>query len=206
MNESAFFLVGSERHPLGPDPIVIVGREAPANLLFHYPQVSRRHARLARGESGYTVADLSSRFGTFLNGMPVGETPLPLKDGDELVLGGALAMRFHDPSETRGGQRVGRLAGVWIDPASEEVWVDGKHVTPALSAAQLVLLKLLDARAGVFVTRDEIVAAVWPDAQYEGVSEEAIDGLIKRLRGRLREAGEDPIEVRRGRGLRLIRK
>lgn len=203
MNESAFLLEGSNRHFLGPE--VVVGRESPADLLFSYPQVSRRHARLVRGDNGYAVCDLASRFGTFLNGKPVGETPVALKDGDELVLGGALALKFHDPSETRGGQRIGRLKGVWIDPENEEVWVDGNHLTPALSAAQLVLLKLLDSRPGVFVTREEIVLAVWPDAQLEGVSEEAIDGLIKRLRGRLREAGGDPIEVRRGRGLRLMR-
>lgn len=204
MSESAFLLEGEEVHPLL-SPEVVVGRELPADLRFSYPQVSRRHALLARSENGYTVADLASRFGTFLNGKPVGETPVALKDGDELVLGGALSLRFHDPAETRGGQRVGRIKGVWIDPESDEVWVDGKHLSPALSAAQLVLLKLLDGKPGVFVTREEIVSAVWPDAQIEGVSEEAIDGLIKRLRGRLREAGQDPIEVRRGRGLRLVR-
>jgi hypothetical protein len=185
VSESAFLLDGAEVHPLLAAEVV-VGRESPADLRFAYPQVSRRHARLARSENGYTVCDLSSRFGTFLNGKPVGQAPMALKDGDELVLGGALSLRFHDPAETRGGQRVGRIKGVWIDPETSEVWVDGKHVSPALSAAQLVL-------------------AVWPDAQLEGVSEEAIDGLIKRLRGRLREAGQDPIEVRRGRGLRLVR-
>ena len=73
------------------------------------------------------------------------------------------------------------------------------------AAAQLVLLKLLESRPGSFVSREELVAAVWPDSSVDGVSEEAVDGLIKRLRGRLREAGRDPIEVRRGMGLRLSR-
>lgn len=204
MSESAFFLEGDQRHLLQGREIV-VGREAPADLLFAYPQVSRRHARLTRGETGFLVSDLSSRFGTFLNGKPVSQDPVPLRDGDELVLGGALSLKFHDPSETRGGHRVGRLKGVWIDPETEEVWVDGRHLTPGLSSAQLTLLKLLDSRPGAFVSREEIVCEVWPDAQLEGVSEEAVDGLIKRLRGRLREVGNDPVEVRRGRGLRLSR-
>lgn len=188
---------------IGPD--VILGRQAPAQLIFSYPQISRSHLRLLRTEKGYTVVDLESRFGTFLNGQPVGADPKRIQDGDELVLGGVLSLRFRDPSQTQGGRRIGRLKGVWVDPESQDVWLDGHHLSPPLSAAQLVLLKLLESRPGSFVSREELVAAVWPDSSVDGVSEEAVDGLIKRLRGRLREAGRDPIEVRRGMGLRLSR-
>ncbi|GMU53695.1 MAG: hypothetical protein AMXMBFR33_28410 [Candidatus Xenobia bacterium] len=203
MSESAFFLEGQQRHELGPMEVVI-GREPPADLRFGYPQVSRRHARLSRTDRGYAISDLGSRFGTFLNGRPVSAEPVALQDGDELVLGGTLSLRYHDPSETRGGRRVGRLKGVWIDPQNEEVWVNGAQLVPPLSAAQLTLLKLLEARPGVFVSREQVVSGVWPEAELEGVSEEAVDGLIKRLRARLREGGEEQIEVRRGRGLRLL--
>lgn len=182
---------------------IIVGRQAPAQVILSYPQISREHLRLARTSKGYTVVDLGSRFGTFLNGQPVGDQPMPLQDSDELVLGGVLSLKFFDPSQTQGGKRVGRLKGVWIDPDSQEVWLDGQQLSPPLSPAQLTLLKLLEQRLGAFVSRDDIVKAVWPEAASEGVSEEAIDGLIKRVRGRLREAGRDPIEVRRGQGLRL---
>lgn len=202
--EHAYLQDGERVIPLsGPD--VVLGRQAPAQLIFSYPQISRSHLRLRRTEKGYTVVDLESRFGTFLNGQPVGGEPRRLQDGDELVLGGVLSLRFRDPAQTQGGQRIGRLKGVWIDPQSQDVWLDGHRLSPPLSSAQLTLLRLLESQAGAFVSREELVTAVWPDSSVEGVSEEAVDGLIKRVRGRLREAGRDPIEVRRGVGLRLAR-
>lgn len=199
------YLQEGDRAILLPAADVVVGRQAPAQLVFSYPQISRSHLRLRRTEKGYTVTDLESRFGTFLNGRVVGAEPERLQDGDELVLGGVLSLRFRDPSQTQGGQRVGRLKGIWIDPQSQDVWLDGQRISPPLSAAQLTLLKLLEGQQGSFLSRDELVAGVWPDSSVDGVSEEAVDGLIKRVRARLREAGRDLIEVRRGVGLRLRR-
>ncbi|MBI3740695.1 MAG: winged helix-turn-helix domain-containing protein, partial [Chloroflexi bacterium] len=51
----------------------------------------------------------------------------------------------------------------------------------------------------------EIIAAVWPGVDAGGISEEAIDALIKRLRARLRESGaqQEYIQVLRGQGVRL---
>ena len=47
--------------------------------------------------------------------------------------------------------------------------------------------------------------AVYPEADPDGISNEAIDGLIKRLRQRLRQTnpGQEYIEVVRGYGVRL---
>lgn len=199
---TAFLSENGRTYPLK-EGEVIIGRQPPAQLVFSFPQISRQHVRLTRGERGYSVCDLQSRFGTFLNGKPLGEETLPIEDGDELVLGGVLSLRFSDPSQTRGGKKVGRLKGVWIDPDSQDCWMDGVHINPPLSAAQMTLLRLLESKTGAFFTREQVVQAVWPECSYEGVSEEAVDGLIKRLRARLREAGRDPIEVRRGQGLRL---
>jgi pSer/pThr/pTyr-binding forkhead associated (FHA) protein len=182
---------------------LVIGRQEPADLVFGYPQVSRQHLKITKVSKGYLVQDLESRFGTFINGNPLAAEPIRLQDGDELVLAGVLSLRFFDPAQTQGGKRVGRLKGLWIDPDSHEVWLDGQLVSPPLSAAQLTLLRLLEKRSRAFVTREEVVEAVWPDASIDGVSEEAVDGLIKRTRARLREAGSDAIEVRRGIGLRL---
>ncbi|MBS2040480.1 protein kinase [bacterium] len=198
----AYLSEGGREHFL-PSREVVLGRQG-AHLIFAYPQVSRQHLKIVRGEAGYTVQDLSSRFGTFLNGKALGVDPVALQDGDELVLGGVLSLHFHDPAQTRGGKRVGRLKGVWLDEQAQEVYVDGQLLVPPLSPAQLTLLRLLDARTGSFVNREEVVRTVWPDAAGEGISEEAVDGLIKRVRARLREAGRDLIEVRRGQGLRLL--
>jgi DNA-binding winged helix-turn-helix (wHTH) protein len=83
--------------------------------------------------------------------------------------------------------------------------VDAQLVDPPFSTAQLALLSLLYRRAGEIVSRTEIVTTVWTDIDPEGVSSEAVDGLIKRLRGRLRpyNTSQEYIEVVRGHGLRL---
>ncbi|MDE3089805.1 MAG: FHA domain-containing protein [Chloroflexota bacterium] len=191
-------------HPLNKDEFVI-GRNAPADLVIPLPLVSRAHARITHDENGYSIADLDSRNGTFVNGEPIAASPRRLRDGDEIVIGGAATLRFHDPTETLEGARVGRLDGVWIDPVTRAVWVDGRRVDPPLSAAQFALIELLYRRESQVVSREDIVAAVWQSENPNGVSEEAIDGLIKRLRARLRETqpAREYIAVVRGQGVRL---
>lgn len=182
----------------------VIGREAPADLILPLPRLSRQQARLTRLGRVYFLTDLNSRNGTFLNGQPVAAEPRRLQHGDEIVLGGVITLTFNDPGETMGGPRLGRLHGVWIDDAARAVYVDARPVDPPLSVAQFTLIKLLYDNAGHVISRAQIIAAVWPDVRPEGVSEEAVDGLIKRTRARLREAGADYIEVLRGQGLRLI--
>ncbi len=183
----------------------LIGREAPADLIISLPSVSRRHACITRREGQYFVADLASRNGTFVNGQALTQEPRRLISGDEIVLGGAFIVIFHDPEETMEGARLGRLRGVWIDDAARAVWVDAKKVDPPLSAAQYALLALLYRAPGKIFSRDEIIAAVWPSEDPSGISEEAIDGLIKRLRSRLRDAQSDQeyIAVVRGQGIRF---
>ena len=186
-------------------PETIIGRHAGADITLPLPRLSRRHARITRTETGFTLTDLGSTNGTFINGNPLPpDTPHRLIGGDEIVLGGSVSLRFEDPEETAQGPALGKLRGVWINPETHAVWVDALPVDPPLSAAQFTLLNMLYHSTGI-VTRAEIIAAVWRDADPAGVSEEAVDGLIKRLRRRLRQtAGRDYIQVVRGRGLRLL--
>lgn len=185
---------------------LIIGREAPAGLIIPAASISRRHACLQRIQGSHYICDLASRNGTFVNGQPVGSALVPLQDGDEIVLGGVAELHFHNPGETVEAPRIGKLHGVWIDPLTRSAWVDARPVDPPLSAAQFTLLARLYAAAGQVVTRAEIIATVWPDVNPEGVSEEAVDGLIKRLRSRLRETQPEReyLEVLRGHGLRLL--
>jgi len=122
------------------------------------------------------------------------------------VLGGTVELSFNNLRDTAQGLRIGRLNGVWLNEAAHEVWVDGERVEPPLSAAQLTLLALLYHSAGRVISRAQIVAAVWPDSNPAGVGEEAVDGLIKRLRTRLRatQPEREYLEVLRGHGLRLV--
>jgi serine/threonine protein kinase len=183
----------------------VIGRYPPADLVLDRPRISRQHARIEYRDFGYFLIDLDSRNGSFVNGRTLDQTPQRLNDGDEIVLGGTVSLRFFDPEETTHGPRLGRLQGVWIDEKLHTVWVDAQLVDPPFSTAQLALLSLLYRRAGEIVSRTEIVTTVWTDIDPEGVSSEAVDGLIKRLRGRLRpyNTSQEYIEVVRGHGLRL---
>jgi pSer/pThr/pTyr-binding forkhead associated (FHA) protein len=184
----------------------LIGRYPPADLVILKDRVSRQHAQIAYRDFGYYVTDLGSRNGTFVNGRPLDQTPTRLSDGDEIVFGGAVSFRFFDLEETTHGPRLGRLQGVWIDEKLNTVWVNAQLVDPPLSPAQFALLSLLYAHLGQVVSRAEIVSAIYPESDPDGISNEAIDGLIKRLRQRLRQANprQEYIEVVRGHGLRLI--
>lgn len=183
----------------------VIGRKPPAHLVFDFPRISRRHAQIVYHNFAYTITDLGSRNGTYLNGKVVGSVPVKLVGGDEIVIGGVIALRFNDPDETAAGPRIGRITGVWIDPNTQRVFVDSEEMEPPLSPAQLTLLKLLYVSADAIVSRDQIITAVWPDADPRGVSGEAVDGLIKRLRKRFRQIqpNREYIQVIRGHGLRL---
>lgn len=67
-----------------------VGRDPGNDLVLEDPRVSARHARLQWRSSGWTVVDLASKNGTFVNGMPVEDTPL--ENSDWISFGGLLSL------------------------------------------------------------------------------------------------------------------
>ncbi|KAA0218311.1 FHA domain-containing protein [bacterium] len=64
---------------------IVVGREAPATVLYPVPTISKRHFTIRKQAGGFFIEDLHSTNGTYLNGLPVHE-PQPLRDGDEIVV------------------------------------------------------------------------------------------------------------------------
>lgn len=64
---------------------IVVGREAPASVLYAIPTISKRHFQIRKQAGGFFIEDLHSTNGTYLNGLPVHE-PQPLRDGDEIVV------------------------------------------------------------------------------------------------------------------------
>ena len=67
----------------------ILGRSPASDVILNYPVVSRQHAALIRtGEDRWTVHDLGSKSGTFINGKPVEAAGSPMTLGDVLSLGG----------------------------------------------------------------------------------------------------------------------
>jgi len=67
----------------------IVGREAPGVVAVKSSTVSRRHARIAIGDTGSMVEDLGSKNGTYVNDRRI-DAPVGLADGDQVRLGSLL--------------------------------------------------------------------------------------------------------------------
>lgn len=92
-----------------------------------------------------------------------------------------------------------------VDAETRRVYVHGAEARPPLSNEQFKLLAYLYERVGKVVSREELVRNVWPDAHAEGVSEEALDALVRRVRERIAQAGGERtyIATLRGHGFRL---
>lgn len=76
---------------LGRDAIII-GREPGCPVRLFSMEVSRRHARIARAAVGYTIQDLGSANGTFVNGRGAAQ-PVTL-DNDDLITIGSVQIQF----------------------------------------------------------------------------------------------------------------
>jgi FHA domain len=198
-----------EGHQLGrrilvDQPELIVGRDEECDLVIPERQVSRQHARIAVEGDRYILTDLGSKNGTFVNGQPVAE-PYPLQDGDEVQIAFCCKLAFVGADATAPVILKEPLPGLRLDVESKRVWVAGKELDPPLSLAQYRLLVLLYQEPGWVYSRDEVVEAVWPGEDQEGISEQAIDALARRLRERLAEIDPDTqyVITVRGHGFRL---
>jgi len=81
--------------------VVTFGR-APGNMIvISDGRISREHARIEENNGAFTLFDLRSTNGTFLNGKPVKQTPL--SDGDIFELG-ACRIAFSLTGEAAGGR------------------------------------------------------------------------------------------------------
>jgi beta-N-acetylhexosaminidase len=92
-----------------------------------------------------------------------------------------------------------------IEGDTRRVYVKGVEAKPPLSNEQFRLLHYLYERSGKVIARDELIQHVWPDDHAEGVSEEALDALVRRVRERLVQSGGERsyIVTLRGQGFRL---
>lgn len=190
------------------DDELVLGRGGECDLVLPERQVSREHIRIYRESDAYYLEDLDSKNGTWVNGKQVQAETVPLHDGDEIQIALAVKLTFVGSEATAPllveefPHTLGRLQ---LNPNSRRVFILGNEVDPPLSLPQYRLLELLYEGSGAVCTRDAVVEAVWPDAVHEGVSEQAIDALVRRLRDRLAEIDPDHqyIVTVRGHGFRL---
>ncbi len=68
--------------------VATIGRTPDNEVPIELPEVSRRHARLSFEDNGFTIKDLNSNNGTYVNGERVPEARL--KEGDRVQVGPAV--------------------------------------------------------------------------------------------------------------------
>jgi hypothetical protein len=189
---------------------ILVGREDDCDIVVPSRQVSRHHASFSQDKQGIVLEDLDSKNGTYCNGKLI-EGQIILQDGDIVQI--ALAQQFifvsSDATMPLDADQVESLFGdqrrLRLEKRSRRVWIGSQEVLPPLSVSQYSLLELLYDRQGRVVDRKELIENVWGEEDAVGVSEQALDALVRRLRDRL--AAVDPthsyIVTIRGHGLRL---
>lgn len=190
---------------------LLIGRSGTCDISITNQQVSREHARVVLTENGPILEDLGSKNGTFHNGKPVTGSA-HLEDGDVIQV--ALAQEFvflgQDatiplaPGDFESAV-ISYFRRVRLERDSRRVWILNRELTPPLSSLQFDFLYALCESGGRVLSRGEVINAVWGSEQSAGVTDQALDALVRRLRERISEidpAYEYIITVR-GQGFRL---
>lgn len=195
--------LNNQRWPLA--RTVVLGRDSTCDIVIPDRQVSRYHARITPTKEGMILEDLGSKNGTHCNGTAL-TAPLVLQDGDVVQI--ALAQQFQyltSDATMPLSDLAGRPGRLMVDARSRRVWISQQQLVPPLSAQQFKLLWLLYENQGQVISRPNLISVVWGEEQSVGVSDQALDALIRRLRDRL--ASLDPthqfIVTVRGHGVRL---
>lgn len=196
----------AEQLPMPKDDITL-GRGEECELVLDNRNISRQHIRIYKEADRYFVQDLDSKNGTWVNNQQL-KGRRELQNGDEMRLAATTYIQFIGSGATTpmlsdvSTFTRGRLR---LDREARRVFVGEVEIDPPLSLPQYRLLELLFNHAGGICTRDTVVETVWPEAMGEGVSEQAIDALVRRLRDRLNEIDPEHqyIITVRGHGFRL---
>jgi hypothetical protein len=171
------------------DRELTIGRDPACALVIPDRQVSRYHARITLTPEGILLEDLGSKNGTFANGSLIID-PVYLTDGDEIQV--AMVQTFiylssdaTMPLEAAMKPTHEKSRRLRIDVRSRRVWVRGTEISPPLSVPQFRVIQILNQNPGEVVSRQDLIREVWGDDVSDGVSDQALDALIRRLRDRI---------------------
>ncbi len=185
------------------DDEVLIGRDASCQVNLPSRWISRIHVRLRREGNNYAAEDAGSKNGLYINGQRTYKAQI-LSDGDKIQLAPGLDLIFVDSEAT--APLPGRaVAPFYLDHAERQVYIRGQLVSPPLSTQQYKTLSTLAEHPGKVYSRYEVISAAWPQDNPDGVSDDAVDAMIRRLRVRLAKVDPDHeyIMTVRGYGFKL---
>ncbi len=108
----------------------ILGRSRSADLRLDLPGVSRVHAVLSRSDRGeWTIYDIFSRNGVWVNGVKVGSGGMQVDSGDVINLAGH-TVRFQDTDQSKRER---------LEAARTSV---GRRISPSLTLLELTVFQL----------------------------------------------------------------
>ncbi len=193
-----------------------IGRDPECEIMIPDRQISRVHAQISYSKDGVRIADLSSKNGTYVNGELI-ETPVFLQEGDVIQI--ALIQSFYflssDATMPLDQELIPKTESILpsnerlrLDFRSRRVWVGNQEILPPLSVPQFRLLNALNEQSGKVVSRSDLISIIWGDDRAVGVSEQALDALVRRLRDRLDyyDPTHEFLITVRGHGIRLDNK
>jgi pSer/pThr/pTyr-binding forkhead associated (FHA) protein len=192
--------------------VTVLGKHPGCDVVLANPFVSRHHARIDLVDGAATIRDLSSKNGTYVNGIKIGTEPSELLDGAVIEFGknqvtaefqlvqhtltlDSLQAPQQDPGQTQ----------FVIDQQSRQVWVNGEVLLPPLTRKEFDILLLLNSKQGQVCSHQEIARGGWPEREGSMVDETEIRQYIRRIRARFDSvtATDVGIVTLRGIGYRL---
>lgn len=114
----------------------VAGRDPSCQIIIPDQRVSRRQFELRKINGIYTIIDLASVNGTFLNGSPVSSTdPQALKSGDALtVLDNTMYFELHDPNFQYRVDKIEipPLQPIYVDEVAEDYVEDPANISASI--------------------------------------------------------------------------
>jgi hypothetical protein len=189
-----------------------VGREPECEIVVPDRQVSRVHAKFTYHKNGVILEDMGSKNGTYINGTLIDDAII-LEEGDIIQIALVQSFFFLSSDATMPldhqilpePQSVINQRKLFLDFRSRRVWLGDIEILPPLSVPQFRLLHTLHEQQGKVVSRSDLISIIWGDERAVGVSEQALDALVRRLRDRLSsfDSSHEYLVTVRGHGIRL---
>lgn len=123
----------------------VAGRDPSCQIIIPDQRVSRRQFEIYKVNGAYTILDLASVNGTFLNGSPVSSTdPQTLKSGDAIsVLDNTMYFELHDPNFKYKIEKI-EVPPLQMDQPEEEVYEEVPSETEIMHSGEVEEIPQID--------------------------------------------------------------